>query len=218
MKIIILAAMAFILVVSVGMSKAESGSADQANEIRAVYQKYTTAAMSKTGRDIASIISPESINYYDRILLNVRTATRSELEKLPVEQKMMVLMFRHRMSSEQLAGFDGLKIITHSLEQGWVSPESFQNLSIGSVEVFGNHALAYLNDKTSPTSGVIEFGYYGAEWRLELSSLIEPLGAILPQMAQQMGVTIDELIFRMLQSSTGIAPTEKIWFPSDTQD
>ncbi len=135
--------------------------ADDAGEIKKVFQGYIEAAISSDGEAAADAFSESAYGYWNSILNDAKCLSRGKLERQSVYRLFNIVLIRKRIQDDlKIAAMDGRSLLVHSYSKGWNS----------------KRALKYIHDKKDIVRFVTEVRGTSAELKIELDGEILPAG------------------------------------------
>ena len=190
------------------------------NNILNVFNAYKRALKTKNGVQAATLVSTQTMNYYENLRKNVLDANAEEMKTLPIMEAMTVLILRHHLSASELRRMDGKQLFIHSVNQGWVSENSVENVRLGEVTVKGNVAIANVISRGKKRKNMFPFSKQQGAWKLDLGVMMNDMGremdAGFRRLAQTNGMSEQELVEVLVEKATGMKVTSELWQrPSD---
>src|SRR5438034_1281446 len=73
-------------------------------DVRAVFDEYNAALNRRDGDGFLKVIDPDNVNHYDQYVQIARAGTHDQIVQLDSVGRGYVLMIRHRLKPEELAG------------------------------------------------------------------------------------------------------------------
>ncbi|WP_420128447.1 hypothetical protein [Longimicrobium sp.] len=178
----------------------------EAEAVRNVVRQYEYATRSGDGNAAARLVSRETRDYYNRMLAMAISATEEQVRAVTLMDRMMILMYRHRVSAAQLRALPADGGFALTIDEGWLNAPEIGDLVSGS-EVFGEGDRAILR-----YDGDIHFVREGGAWRWDMMPLIlaagEEVEADLTSPEEQ-----DEFLMYVLEQADGLDPSPTIWQP-----
>jgi hypothetical protein len=203
-----------------GFSTAALGStADEAQMVRQVFEKYKQAVLSDNGEAAASLLSQGTIDYYGDMQQLAVCASPQEVRNQSMVNRMQVLLLRWRVPPDVLPQMSELELVTYAVNQGWIGKSGVVTVDIGDVTVSDSVALAQVLKNDQPSRIKFQFLKESGAWKLDLQPLLQVSNLAFKELAILAEIEENEFIFRLLESVEGRQPTEQIWqpvFPSAT--
>jgi hypothetical protein len=135
-----------------GFSTAALGStADEAQMVRQVFEKYKQAVLSDNGEAAASLLSQGTIDYYGDMQQLAVCASPQEVRNQSMVNRMQVLLLRWRVPPEVLPQMSELELVTYAVNQGWIGKSGVVTVDIGDVTVSDSVALAQVLKNDQPS-------------------------------------------------------------------
>ena len=189
-------------------------TADEAQMVRQVFEKYKQAVLSDNGEAAASFLSQKTIDYYGDMQQLAVCASPQEVRNQSMVNRMQVFLLRWRVPPDVLPQMSELELVTYAVNQGWIGKSDVVTLDIGDVAVSDSVAFAQVvkNDQSSMMK--FQFLKESGAWKLNLQPLLQVSNVAFKELATQSGIEENEFIFRLLESLEGRQPTEQIWQPA----
>jgi hypothetical protein len=181
--------------------------------IQKAFDNYKSAVLNNNGEEAVRYINNKTLEYYGYILDKVKTANKSEVNKLSIFYKITILSIRHRIPKEEILSFDNRKLFIYLINHEMVGKSSFAENSIAQIIITGNFALAKIlaGDKLSPYS--LQFQNENGQWKIDLTSLSPLVSVEIEKKMKESGYNENKFIFSILTNLTGRKPDKKIWKP-----
>ena len=188
-------------------------SKDTPEDVRAAFNGYKTALLEGNGEDAASFLDSRSLDYYEAILEQVKTADSLEVDKAGLTDKLMILTIRHRLSHDEIVKMNGRTLLKRSIELGLIGREGVENSSIGEVTITGKDAEGefVVNGKPVPIS--MSFHKEKGEWKVDITSLFEMSEEAFQSLISTSGLTENEFLTQVLFMTSAKIPEPSVWQP-----
>ncbi|MFM2360004.1 MAG: hypothetical protein RLY16_1997 [Bacteroidota bacterium] len=201
-----------LLLLCLGFIQLNAQNAEEA-AVKDAFNQYKQAILADEGENAANFVDIKTIQYYDSILIAIRNADSVQINQMPIMDKLMVLIVRHRANREAILNFNGRKLFVYAVEKGMVGKSSVAANSIGKVTLNKNQATGQL--LVNGTETPVNFMFYKEEgvWKVNLTSIF-PMGSMaLKQMIDESGEDENAYILKLLGMITGNEPSKDIWKP-----
>ncbi len=183
------------------------------NEVVEVFNSYRLALLDKDGAKAVSLVDAATIALYEKDRLLALTGTKEELLQLPMMKLMQVLMYRQRMSAEELKTMDGASIFHHGIEQGWIAADTVKNLSTHSSTVILNQAKVGISVNGRPSGYSYSFNREGGQWKFNPVGVMDIVQKSLATLAEQQGLSETDFVCQVVEFVTNQPVTEETWKP-----
>lgn len=181
--------------------------------VKDVFEAYRFALVHGDGDTAANNVSTGTIAQYEKRLELALTATKEQLQNEKLSDRLSALMLRHRMMPHKLREMDGRSIFAHAVDYGWIGREVVEKWNVRSVAVDGDRAAAQAGVDDSEGTRLFHFLRENGSWKLNLLATSQQTDLVLASQAREIGITNDELLFRILAGTTGRPPSDSIWEP-----
>jgi hypothetical protein len=147
------------------------------------------------------------------MLDHVRKSDSTVIRQLPILDKLMIFVVRHRVPREDILSFNAQSLLKYAIQNGMVGKNSVLNNTIGDISIENGSAKAQLvvDGNLSPLN--FEFNHEDGMWKLDLTSVFKATGAAFQAMADGSEMNEDEYIFTLLEMMTARKPGAEIWAP-----
>jgi hypothetical protein len=189
---------------------AAGASADE-RAVRAAFQAYKAAVLDQQGTHAADRVTSGTLDAFERYRELALTGDRDTLQALPVTDRLQVLSIRHRVPTGQLRAMNGRAVFIYAVDRGWIGRESIERTHVGQVRVQGGIATAGIRIGRADTPVNFEFQREEGQWRLDLMPVIRMSEALFTQMAEQHGISENQLLMKLLGAVSGEPVDESIW-------
>lgn len=207
-KIKILSVLFFLFTVHVSY-----GQKSEEELVRSSFDKYKSAILNDKGDEAVNYVDSRTIKYYTQILELVKTADSSEINKLSVLDKLMVLSIRHRISKRNILSFDGRALLVYAIKTGMVGKNSVLTNSIGEVVIDGTFAKGQFLTNGVKTPFYFHFYKEEGEWKMDLTSLFQISATAFKKIVDESGKTENDYLIYLLEMMTSKKPGPEIWLP-----
>jgi len=197
--------------VSVVASGAAAGPETEA--VARGFAAYRSALVARDGARAAAWISANSLAYYDRMRELALSAPRDALEALEGTERMLVLGMRHQAPRELLETATPAELVAYAVDSGLVSDTSVATTELGEITIQGDRARAWIVIDGQPTRGVLQFARDQSAWKFDLEFAMRASSGLVAALAQQLGVSENEVIFELLGRGSGRPVGPEIWVP-----
>ena len=185
----------------------------EAARVLAVYSAYTTALGEHRVAAAAELVTPATLAFYADLRTLALHGGPAQVRALPYIQRSLVLGLRHRLTAERLSGMTPGEVLAFAAEN---EARFNDGVTPGSPVVRGDAATVPLLNDGRPTVYIVDLERGDAGWRLDLLPFTAQTGCRIRRMIRRRGMgpdRDDEMILRVLERTTGRAPSPDIWQP-----
>jgi hypothetical protein len=200
-----------LLVAGCGGDDTSRAEAEQA--IRACFAGYKAAVLEGNGDAALGCVDAATIAYYEKLLGFALRASAEETRKLPLMDRVTVVLLRARIEAGLLRTMDGRKLFVHAVELGMIGKDSVIRNELGEIVVSGGHATGEHVSAGKPSAMHWRFHHENGAWRMDLLSILPKATLAFQQVIRESGMTEDEFILQMVAMLTGREPTDDVWQP-----
>jgi hypothetical protein len=191
----------------------EASKAEAEQAIRACFAGYKAAVLDGEGKAAARHVTASTIAYYETLLEFILHASAEDTMKLPLIDRMTVLLMRARIEADLLRTMDGRKLFVHAVDIGMIGKDSVIRNELGEVVVSGDHATGEHVSAGAPSGIHMRFHHEDGAWRMDLVSIFPSATLAFQKAIQASGMTEDEFILKTIAIVTGRKPTDDVWQP-----
>ena len=184
---------------------------DNAALINTVFTAYQNAVVNDKGMEAVRYLDSISMNYFKKILENVKHADSVKMESLSLPEKFNVLMVRHLSTKKEILALTPGKLAAFNYANGWGGKDKLQDATLGKLKIKNQSASAFLVNEGKKTETSYNFNFENKEWKINITPFINDSEKEIGDMIQ--GQNPNEFMFGMLELMTGKAPTRAIWKP-----
>ena len=200
-------------ILSVVLGNACAGSPAEEKAVRDSFTSYKEAILSQRGSDAVENVNKATIDYYQRTKDLALRAPEQEVRNLSTYDKMMVLLFRHRLPLDLLSGMNGRELFSYGVNRGWIGREDVMESDLGTIRVSGEQASAQFVKAGKPLPLRYQFTKEGGQWKLDLTMLAPQIDLALKELIRQEGLSEEEFLFQTLEAVSGKKVSPQIWQP-----
>lgn len=181
--------------------------------IKACFAGYKNAILADKGQEAVSFVDSRTVRYYADILQKTKTLDSAGIDKLPIMDKLTILMLRHRATKEEIMQLDGRSLLVYAIERGMVGKNSVQQLSIGEVLIKGDAAEGQVMVGAAPTSLAYNFYKENGAWKMDITSVLPEGNAAMKKIIKDSETPENEFLILLIENATGREPVKNIWKP-----
>lgn len=186
---------------------------DDVNQIRACFNNYKDAIMAGDGEESLKYVDENTLDFYKRVQEKTLSADSSDIQSMPLIEKLTVLTARHKIPVDQLRQFTGSSFFTYAVDNGLIGRESVQSLELGTVKVSGDHAESNIITNGQQAPFGFDFNKENERWKIDLTSIFDNSTLAFRQIMAESGMSETEYLLMLLELMDGDAPGEGIWNP-----
>jgi hypothetical protein len=183
-------------------------SATETDAVRAAARDYIAAVDARDGAAAARLVTRETRAYYARMAALAVTAPEAQVRAASLIERMMILMYRHRVPAADLRALAGDAAFAYTIDEGWVAQDAEARRVLSEADVYGEGDQAVI-------WGGGEGVYFRREdggWRWDMMPTILAASTSLAPPPDS-GMTEDEFVMFILKYSNGRDPSPDIWRP-----
>jgi hypothetical protein len=182
------------------------------------FKAYKSALERRDGTAAASMVSENSLAYYDRMRALALTAERQHLSVLEGTERMLVLSLRHSAPLELLKTASPAELVAYAVDEGLVSDTGIAKTELGEITLQGDRARCWIVIDGEPTRGVMQFVLEEAVleeavWKFDLEFAMRASEGLIAALAVQSGLSEDAVILTLLAQADGMPVDPRIWNP-----
>jgi hypothetical protein len=199
-----------------GAASFPTSAADE-KAIRECFESYRQLALAQQGAEAAELVSNSTFEYYDELRRLALTGSAATIKEQSVGRRMMVLMYRHRYTRDDLQRMNGRELFVDNIDKGWIGKDSARDNELGDVKASGDSAAAEIVNKGKASGLKFQFLREGGAWRIDFASFLPKADLAFKAAAKEMEMEEDEMIFTILEAISGKKVPVTIWEPLETQ-
>ena len=192
---------------------AAPAAAEPATAVARSFKAYKSALERRDGSAAASMVSGNSLAYYDHMRELALTAQRQHLLVLEGTERMLVLSLRHSAPLELLKTASPAELLAYAVDEGLVSDTGIAKTELGEVTLQGDRARCWIVIDGEPTRGVMQFVLEEAVWKFDLEFAMRTSEGLIAALAVQSGMSEDAVILQLLSQAEGWPIDPGIWDP-----
>ncbi len=192
---------------------AQGGARSEEASVRAVFEAYKSAILGKRGAEAATLLTRESVAYYDEMKALALRAPEASVRALSPTDKIVVLRMRHEIPVAELARMRGEALVAYAVDRGWIGASSVANSELGAVRVDGAVAAGEYVAGGQRTPISYRFAREGGAWKLDLQAIVRVGDAAFRQLIRSEGADEDEYVLGLLEAVSGRKPPPSVWQP-----
>jgi hypothetical protein len=190
----------------------ESPAADE-QAVRAAFETYMKAALARDGVAAQRVLATTVQGFYDDARKLALTAAEDVVRGLPADLRITVCVMRAEIDPGLLRDGSVEELLVSAFDRGLVGDDVISDMTLGTVTVTGDRALAKAVVGDKPSGFSIQFAREEGKWKVDIAPLMALANQGLAALAKQQGVTVDELADQILVSKYGKAKAEWLMKP-----
>lgn len=172
---------------------------------------YKSAILEQEGEKAASIVTTTTLEEYQKYVDAAKYGQKESLQKLSFLTRLQTLIIRHRVPKNILKEMDGKTAFIYAVDNDWIGKTGVVPMEISNVRESGTRAVseALLNGQKLP----YEFTYKNenGQWKFDLTQILMNTEAPMRMAATKAKMEENDFIFMILETVSGIRPTEDLW-------
>jgi hypothetical protein len=195
------------------IATAPAFAAEATAAVERAFAAYKAALVKRDGARAVSAISSNSLAYYDRMRKLALSASRNELDALEGTARWLVLGLRHQAPPRLLESWTPGDLVAYAVDVALVSDTEVAKTELGEVTVQGDLARCWIVVDGKPTRGVLQFALEDGEWKFDLEFAMRSSAGWIAALANQSGMSENDVIFELLSRGSGKPVGPDIWKP-----
>jgi hypothetical protein len=195
------------------IATAPASAAEATAAVGRGFAAYKAALVKRDGARAVSAISSNSLSYYDRMRKLALSASRSELDALEGTERMLVLGLRHQAPPRLLESGTPGDLVAYAVDVALISDTGVAKTELGEVTIQGDLARCWIVVDGQPTRGVLQFALEDGEWKFDLEFAMRSSAGWVAALANQSGMSENDVIFGLLSRASGKPVGPDIWKP-----
>ena len=181
-------------------------------EIRAAFNNYKNATLSKEGTKTTQYITKSTLVYFENILEKVKFADKETILGSSIADQTQILIIRRFFSKEEVLSFDGKAVYAATIDKGLMG-EQLKTMSIGLVLIKGGKGKAQMILDGTKTAVFFDFLKEDKQWKLDITTTLVLTTKSIEAQAEEAKISTTEFLLEMLQLNA--KEREQIWEPLD---
>lgn len=195
------------------VSCTDHGPRDDVGEVRACYEAYMKALENGDGDAAAALVDRTTVDHFERMVAMAREADSSEVMRVPLVDRMIILGLRLHSDAGSLNAMDGREALRQAIENGGMVNEGIEGLGAGTITIHDKEAEAPLTIAGFPTPFQFRFRMENDHWRIDITSLFTFTQLAMGQLARSKGYTLEEFTAGLLMGSDQDPLPAHAWHP-----
>jgi hypothetical protein len=195
------------------IATAPASAADATAAVERAFAAYKAALENRDGPGAVSVVSSNSLAYYDRMRKLALSATKGELDELEGTERMLVLGLRHQAPIDLLESGSPADLLAYAVNAALVSDTAVAKTELGEVTIQGDLARCWIVVDGQPTRGVLQFALEDGGWKFDLEFAMRSSAGWIAALARQSGLSENEVVFELLSRGSGKPVGPDIWNP-----
>jgi hypothetical protein len=188
------------------------GDGEEKASIEESWARVTQAQQDGDAKTYMSMLSPQSMKYWDNLTHLIRTAKADEVRRMDIADKATIVMVRNRCTKDELKKMDGKALLEIVMGRGWMGGDRGPDVGLGKIEVHGTSARAELVVGDIDTGIWMDFYKEDDTWKVDFTRGNEELNERMDRRARMFGQSIDDFILAR-ERAFGKPPFPDVWDP-----
>src|SRR5262245_51308076 len=172
---------------------AGAGVAPVEDAVLSTFKAYQAALLKKDGARCVALVDGATIDYYQRMRDLAVMGRASDIKKLSLMDKVVVIRMRHQMPLAQLKRMDGAGALAYGLAEGWTASKVAHAVP-GAIEINGDTASGAFLVDGRPTSTRMGLRHERGAWRISLLSVFHASNFLFSKMQKESGLSEDDFV------------------------
>lgn len=200
------------LLACTSFNPAPAPSSPKRDAVSEAFHAYRRAVERRNGAGAVQRVSRATLDFFGEMKRKALYAPEEVVREEGLLRRLWIVTLRHRLPTERLQAVSEEELFGELVDRGWVDSGIVED-SLGFIEVHGRTAVA---DREGPRERGPEryvFVEEGGRWRIDLIGTLPHAEEELQQLAEQQGLSGDELVLALVQSASGVEVPQSIWTP-----
>ncbi len=187
------------------------------DEIESLFVGYMDAALNRNGKHVAEVMSPETLDWWTKLITQSRTLDKSEILALPIYDAQSILVLRLRLSPAERRTWDGRTYVEQSYNNGWNSSQALKQIrSVFSEcektwKIESDSAYLTLTYRGQPVRGGFRFIKASGSWKIDGIDHAKLIEERMQETMKSSGFSKEHFIERVIaRIAGGVVPAE-LW-------
>lgn len=187
--------------------------------VKETFDQYKTALVKNDGKSAAEAVSLGTIADYESARKLALEADASELRKISITKRLIVLRLRLEYPYEELKKFSAKGIFVAAVNKGWIGKEGVLTSSLGKVTSSGDSAIGNIVVKgqeiTDPNFPKYHFKKESGKWKIDLVAMNNMANAVLSKQVADSGMNENDFLLFVLTIVTKNKVDESVFQLND---
>jgi hypothetical protein len=183
------------------------------SKVRATFEAYRSAIIAKQGAESADLVSSSTLSLYKKHRDLALKGDEPTIRKLPLGERLQVLLMRHRIPLKTLKKLDGKAVFAYAVDQNWIGKKSVQSVGIGDIRISKSKATAAVTVNGETNGESFHFQKENGDWKHDLTPTLKGVDRTLKDAAKKKAVGENDLLFTLITQVSGRKVTDSIWQP-----
>ena len=168
-------------------------SRDQ-RDVKSVWAAYRKAMVGIDGATAASLLSANTVAYYEKIRKLALYAPHRRLKSHSILDRLLVYQIRHFHGAAKVSSMTARQVIAWTIDAGLSSSGDMRTLDIGVPRVTGGVAIAPVLHNGRRVTRRFRFVREAGNWRFDLMPLVEQGAVAAERMIRARKLTVKDLL------------------------
>jgi hypothetical protein len=179
------------------------------------FQRYKTAILNDDAATALASIDSKTLQFYQNALDDALHLSAPRTQGLPFVTMLTVLQIRHNLPPETVRQMNGATLFEYAIASGWIGKNSVSNLDVVRVEKDGDFAVAWYARNGAESPEGFQFNRENGVWKIDLTSAMPTANLAMTRLAEERGVSQEELAVLLLEAASSRVTDDTIWQPLD---
>lgn len=189
---------------STSSTAVSASKADDEQAIRKAFEDYRAALRAKDGEAAVKVVSDRMLSLYLEFKEMALTMPEDGVRQLGASTSLVVYTLRAEFGAAELRGMTSADVVAESVSRGLVSQRSVEVVELDTVTVAGDTAKASMMSSRGGSER-LEMPFYRefGSWKFDGLALLPLADEALATLAEQQGVTVEQVVDRTLTALYG---------------
>lgn len=189
----------------------ETPASSDDQEIRDIFDDYRNALLAGDGNAAFGTLSGSSVDFYVEMRDLALTASRKELEKRSLIDRLHTLTLRYVLAPQRLEDMSPTEIVAYAVDTGLIGQGTLQLQELEEITIDGDVAEATITSDGNKTEFTYEFVRDEGGWRINLLVVLDVANERFVDLIAKEGITETAFIFDTIEVIAGQRPTNVLW-------
>jgi hypothetical protein len=183
--------------------------------VQEAFDGYKKAILANDGAGAVKWVSQSTLDQYQKYVDLAKHAKQEELKSLSLIDKLVVFRIKLRIPDDQWKDLTGKKVFVYAVEHDWIGKQGVRVTRIRDIDASGSEGSAQVVIREMKTPFRYRFVKEDDGWKFDLASSMDVLNQAFKSQLKQLGggLTEEQLLFRMIESTRGKNYTKDVWEP-----
>lgn len=184
-------------------------------EIIETLDKYLSFCRARNGSEAAALIDPVTVEYYESVRDWVLYSNRSQVMKLPLYDRIQVMMLRGQFVASDIENLDGRRLFALTVDVGAVSGRPVEHESLGEMEWISENRARIKLEVAAPSDQSLWFEFFRSaeRWHINIAHIRTIYEATKEVEIRSKERDEDEYLRSVVKYQFGDVDYEALWDP-----